>query len=340
MKKLIVFIIMILIPALLLAGCGAPANSDARDRLSVVCTIFPQYDWVRQILGEKAEDMDITFLLSNRIDLHNYQASVDDIVKITTCDLFIYVGGASDSWVDGVLVKAVNPDMIVINLLEALGGAAKEEEIIAGMEDDHGDEDDHEDEEGHDDDQGGDHDAGRHNSDEHVWLSLKNAQLFTAVIAKALSSLDAANAQTYHDNSNKYIGQLRALDAEYQAAISAAPVKTLLFGDRFPFRYLLDDYGLSYYAAFSGCSAEAEASFSTIVFLAEKVNELGLKNVMTTESADQSIARTIIANTTAKNQRILVLDAIQSVTVNDVLAGVTYLSLMEGNLNVLKEALQ
>ena len=361
MKRFTSMILAFLLLVTLLSACnqtGNPDNTNAENKRSVVCTIFPQYDWVREILGSKADNFDLTLLMDSGVDLHNYQPSVDDIVKISACDLFIYVGGESDKWVDDVLAEASNPDRIVINLLDVLGNAVKTEEIIEGMEEDHdhGDhgEDDHADDDhaddghaddGHDDDQ--DHeddqdhdDAEEAEYDEHVWLSLKNAAVFCPVIADALTSLDAGNAGEYESNLASYTEKLSALDAEYQAAVNAASVETLLFGDRFPFRYFVDDYGLSYYAAFPGCSAETEASFETILFLAKKADELGLHTIMVTESADQSIAKTIINNTTGKSQQILALDSMQSVKAGDVNSGTTYLSIMESNLNVLKEALK
>jgi len=318
---------------IILSGCSQTDNSESVNsdgNISVVCTIFPQYDWVRQILGSKSDNMNLTLLLNSGVDLHNYQPTVDDIVKVSTCDLFIYVGGESDEWVDDALAEATNPNMVVINLLDALGDVAKTEEIIEGMEEnyDHDDgdtEDNHEDEEEY---------------DEHVWLSLKNAEVFCVAIENALSSLDTGNAEEYQSNLEAYTEKLSALDAEYQTAVNAASGRTLLFGDRFPFRYLADDYGLECYAAFPGCSAETEASFETIAFLAEKVDELSLNTIMVTESADQSIAKTIINNTKSKDQKILVLDALQSVTAGNVQNGTTYISIMESNLTVLKEALQ
>ena len=322
MKQFATIIIMLLLlPALMLSGCK---ETVTKGKKSIVCTIFPQYDWVRQILGDKAGDMELTLLLNNRVDLHSYQPSVNDIVKMSASDLFIYVGGESDGWVKDALKKAANPDMIVINLLDALGGAAKTEEIREGMEAE----------------ESGREDENEAEYDEHVWLSLKNARILIAVIADALSKLDAGDAGEYKNNLSRYDEKLKSLDAEYKSAVAAASVKTLLFGDRFPFRYLVDDYGLDYHAAFPGCSAETEASFETIVFLAKKVDELGLKTVMVTESSDKSIARTIISNTKAKNQRILVLDSMQSATAGDVQNGTTYLSVMENNLNVLKDALK
>lgn len=334
--SILILAVLLLLSTTILSGCN---QKDSNDRISVVCTIFPQYDWVHRILGDKADNMDITVLLNSRVDLHSYQPSVDDIAKISACDLFIYVGGESDEWVDDVLKEATNKDMVVINLLDTLGDAVKAEEIIEGMEEeehDHDSEKEGEEHVGEDDHEHEDEDE----YDEHVWLSLKNAQTFCTAIANALSSLDTDNTGTYQNNLAAYNQKLAALDSEYQTAVNAAPVKTLLFGDRFPFRYLADDYGLSYHAAFAGCSAETEASFETIIFLAGKVDELNLKNIMVTESSDQSIAKTIKNNTVEKNQQILVLDAMQSVASNDITNGTTYLSIMESNLDVLKEALK
>lgn len=338
MKRSISLILTITLLSIMLSGCtqtDKPENLNTDGKISVVCTTFPQYDWVRQILGNKIDDVNLIFLLDSGVDLHNYQPTVDDIVEISNCDLFIYVGGESDKWVDGALAEATNPNIIVMNLLDALGDAAKTEEIIEGMlfnsmEEDYG----------HDDDVHENSHGEETEYDEHVWLSLKNAEVFCSVIAEALSSLDADNAQEYKNNLAAYAEKLSTLDAEYQTAVNAASGGTLLFGDRFPFRYLVDDYGLSYYAAFPGCSAETEASFDTVIFLAEKADELNLHTIMVTESADKSIAKTIINNTTSKNQQILVLDAMQSVTAGSVQNGTTYLSIMESNLNVLKEALR
>jgi zinc transport system substrate-binding protein len=322
------FICVLLAAALAaaLAGCAGGAARAGDNTLSVVCTVFPQYDWAREILGDNPGGVELTFLINNRVDLHSFQPSASDMVRVTECDLFIYVGGESDSWVDGALGNAANEDMVVISLLEALGDAAKEEDVIEGMEDDEGDEDGEE-EEGPE-------------YDEHVWLSLRNAKTLCAAIAEALSQLDPANAAVYRSNLAAYTAKLDALDAEYGAAVDAAPVRTLLVADRFPFRYLVDDYGLDYYAAFPGCSAETEASFKTIIFLADKADELGLNTIVVTESADRSIAGTVRDNTRAKNQQIVVLDAMQSVTQSDASGGMTYLSIMEDNLAVLKEALK
>ncbi len=219
--------------------------------------------------------------------------------------------------------------MKVINLLEVLGDSVKTEEVVEGMQ-----------ETEHDHDEGEEHEhEHEEEKDEHVWLSLKNAEVLVNAISNSLQELDPDNKDAYAANSEAYVKKLAALDADYQAAVDAAAYKTVLFGDRFPFRYLVDDYGLSYYAAFVGCSAETEASFETISFLAKKVDELKLPCVLTIEGAQHKIAETIVQNTAEKNQKILTMDSMQSTTSEDVANGTTYLSVMEKNLSVLKEAL-
>lgn len=329
MKKYIaVFAALLLLSALLPAPEAA-----AEQELSIVTTIFPEYDWVMEILGENAPNVQVTMLLDNGVDLHSYQPNVKDMVTLSTCDLFIYVGGESDSWVDDALAGATNKDMIVMNLLEVLGENAKEELLVEGMEHSHEEEEYHE--EAHDEE---DHEH-QAELDEHVWLSLRNASLFCQAIRDALITLDPENEELYRANTEGYLAELSRLDEAFAAAVAEGSRDTLLFGDRFPFRYLTDDYGLQYYAAFSGCSAETEASFETVIFLANKLDELGLHTVMTLEGSDGKLAQTIIS--TAKTDAdILCLDSMQSTTKKDVQEGAKYLAIMEKNLDVLAQALR
>lgn len=336
MKKIItVFIAVIAMFSLVACGKGSTANttatkeskaakSESSKKIKIVTTIFPEYDWVKQILGDESENAEITMLLDNGVDLHSYQPTAKDIAKISDCDLFIYVGGESDKWVDGALKKATNKNMQVINLLDVLGKNVKEEEVVKGMQ--------AEEEEDEGEEEGPEY-------DEHVWLSLNNAKTICQSIDDALKTIDSDNAKMYEKNTSDYIDKLDTLDLEYKKATSNAKQKTLLFGDRFPFRYMVDDYGLKYYAAFVGCSAETEASFKTISFLAKKADKLNLKYVMTIEKSDHKIAKTIIKNTKNKDQKILTLDSMQSTTSKDVKNGTTYLSVMKDNLEVLKKAL-
>ena len=330
MKKIIALLLVLLMTAGMLAGCGKQKDddtTDTTDKLSIVTTIFPEYDWVRQILGDKADNADVTMLLDNGVDLHSYQPTADDIVKISDCDLFIYVGGESDGWVEDALKNATNKDMKVVNLLEVLGDKVKNEEVVEGMQ-----EEEHEHEDGEEHEEGEEHEH-EEEADEHVWLSLKNAEVLVGTISNALQEVNPGNKDAYAANADAYVKKLSALDAEYQTAVDNAARKTVLF------RYLVDDYGLNYYAAFVGCSAETEASFETISFLAKKVDELKLPCVLTIEGKNHKIAETIVKNTAPKSQKILTMDSMQSTTSKDVASGTTYFSVMEKNLAVLKEAL-
>ena len=307
------------------------ANAKKSDKLKVVTTIFPEYDWAREIIGDKASNVGLTLLLGNGVDLHSYQPSIQDIAKISTADIFIYVGGESDGWVKDALKNATNKNMKVINLMETLGDKLKAEEVKEGMQaEEEEDEHSHHHHEGEDEVE----------YDEHVWLSLRFAKILSTEIANALCEKDAANAAAYKANLSAFAAKLDALDAKYAAAVKAGSKNTILFGDRFPFRYFVEDYGLDYFAAFAGCSAETEASFETVIFLSKKVDELGLNSVLKIESSDGKIARTIIQNTKSKNAKVLTMDAIQSTTLKQAKAGATYLSIMEGNLKVIEEALK
>ena len=332
MKKSLPILLASFLMGVGLSACSAPSLNN--DKLEIVTTIFPEYDWTREILGKNPANAEVTMLLDNGIDLHSYQPTAQDLLKISDCDLFIYVGGESDEWVERALEQSTNKDMVVINLLESLGDKAKEEEVKEGMQGEEEHDHDHED---HDHDHEEEEEV---EYDEHVWLSLKNASAICETIEKGIEKIDPANASTYKENLASYKAKLNSLDADYKAAVDASAIKTLVFGDRFPFRYMVDDYGLDYYAAFVGCSAETEASFETIVFLAGKVDELGLHSVLTIEGNDHRIAETVIANTTAKNQKILTMNSLQSTTSRDVTNGTSYLTVMTENLNTLKEALK
>lgn len=313
-------------------------------KLKVVTTIFPEYDWVREIVGENNKNVDLTLLVGNGVDLHSYQPSIQDIAKISTADIFIYVGGESDAWVKDALANAINKNMKVINLMEVLEGQTKVEEMKEGMqisEHHH-----HEEAEDHDHDHEAEehhhhhHDGNDVEYDEHVWLSVRFAKTLCAVISKALCDVDSANSSSYKANLKAYTEKLDNLDAKISAAVKNGNKKTLLFGDRFPFRYFVEDYKLDYYAAFVGCSAETEASFETVAFLAKKVDELGLNSVIKIESGDGKIARTIVENSKKKNVKVLTLDSIQSTTLKQAKAGASYLKIMEENLKVIEEALK
>ena len=325
-------------------------TDDANKKFSVVCTIFPEYDWIRQLVGDKKDNYEITYLLDKGVDLHSYQPTAEDIAKIANCDLFVYVGGESDGWVDDALKESKNDKMQVVNLLETLGKNVKPEEVVEGMQEedehdhDHEDADhDHEDKDKDHDHEDADHDHHHEEEteyDEHVWLSLRNATVLVNTLAEKLQTIDPENKDYYAGTAADYTAKLGDLDSRYLATIKKAKVKTVLFGDRFPFRYLVDDYGLKYYAAFVGCSAETEASFETVAFLAKKTDDLKLKSVLVIENSDQKIAKKIVETTKDKNQNIVVLNSMQSITNEDIANGATYLSIMESNLKALTSALK
>lgn len=316
-------IILVLLLFFTTACTSTPIEED-RDSIQIVTTIFPEYDWVQNIVKD-VEGVDVRLLLDQGADLHNYQPTTDDMIAIANCDLFIYVGGESDSWVKDALKESINPNQKVICLLDMLGEKAKEEEIKEGMEAEE-EEHDHEHEE-------------ETTYDEHVWLSLRNAKYLTEKITNEIVILDKKNEAKYVENLNQYTNEIDALDDAYQTMFDSKSQKTILVGDRFPFLYFVDDYQLEYYAAFVGCSAETEASFETVRFLAEKMDELQLPQIFVLESSDQKLAKTIVDNTKEKNQTIYVLDSMQSTTKEDV-GKKSYLDYMKQNLDVLEEALQ
>ena len=296
---------LILLLSALFSGC-APAAPENSGGISVVTTVFPIYDWVRCLLGQR-EDVSLTLLQDSGADLHSYQPTVQDMAAIAQCDLFIYVGGPSDGWVAEALTGADNPNLRAVNLLALL---------------DDGDAEGHHEK---------DHD---HGPDEHVWLSLRNAAVLCREIAGALSELDPENRERYGENLQSFTAALTVLDEKYRQTVDAAAHKSLVFGDRFPFSYLAEDYGLDCYAAFSGCSAESEASFETIAYLAGQVDALGLPAVIRLEGAGHRIAETV-AETAKAKPKVLVMNAMQSAQP----MGADYLTIMEENLAVLTEAL-
>lgn len=304
-------LLVMLLPTL--AFCTAGAGE--RDT-EIVCTIYPIYDWVLNVLGDRAEDYPVRLLSDSGNDPHNYQPSVRDIAEIADSTLFLYVGGESDAWA-GELADSGTRSVALIDAVDVC-------------------ESDHEHDHGHEHD----HDHGEY--DEHFWLSLVNAKEAVEEICRVLSELYADDTEAVADfraNTDAYLARLDALDMRYREAVDVAPVQTILVADRFPFAYLVRDYGLTYHAAFPGCSAEADASFATLVELSEHLFELGLSAVLVTETGSTEIAETVIRASELEGVEILTLHSCQSVTKADRENGITYLSIMENNLSVLTRAL-
>ena len=325
MKKNIALLLIAVMTLCCFTACGGSGANTDSGKLKIVCTIFPMYDWVRTILGDEAENAELTLLLDSGTDLHSYQPTAADILTVTGSDLFIYVGGESDKWVDDVFAAAESRT-VKLSMMEVLGDSVVEEEMIEGMEAEEEEEEE-------------DHGVPEIEYDEHVWLSLKNADKLCSAIGEALSRVDPSHKDAYTSNCWDYRQALADLDAKYTEAVNTAARKAVLFADRFPFRYMVEDYGLDYYAAFVGCSAESEASFETISFLAKKADELSLPVLLVTETSDQSIAQTVRSTSQSKDQEILVMNAMQSVTADKLDTGITYLQTMKDNLESLKQAL-
>jgi zinc transport system substrate-binding protein len=316
MKQLIKTVFL-LTALFLLSACGAEKDLEETkgDRIRILTTIFPLYDWAQNIVSGSG-NIDTAYLIDGSTDLHNYQPSAADIVSISDCDVFIYVGGESDEWVEDALKQVGNSDMVVIDLLDVLKDRVKEEssEGIFGEE-----EEEQEPE-----------------SDEHVWLSVKNAMIVCEEICEKISEIDEDEKDLFSGNLDSYLKQLRDLDERYMDTVSKGKKDVLLFADRFPFIYLCDDYGIGHYAAFKGCSAETEASFETIRLLAQKTDELSLSALICLEGSDTRIAQTVIENTANKDQKILQMDSMQS----EIKTGESYITIMEKNLDVLRMALE
>ena len=328
MKRIAAIICTLVLCMSMLSGCGDVSQKFSNSgKIKIVCTIFPQYDWIRQIIGEKSDDFEIKLLTENGADVHSYQPSVSDIAAVASCDILIYTGGESDKWIEDALKEAVNKNMTVINLMDMLGGYVKEEEIIEGMQNSEHEHEEH------------NHEDEEIEYDEHVWLSLKNAKVLVEGIEDALKVKDSTNASVYEKNGQEYLKELEKLDEQYTNMADTAKHDTVLFADRFPFRYLIDDYNLNYYAAFAGCSSETDASFETVVYLSGKVDELGLNSVLVIENSGEKVAQAVIGNTKNRNAKILTLNSMQSVTAEQIKAGCTYIGIMQNNLEILSMAL-
>ena len=319
MKQILRKLFSVCMCIVLLINTGCSTKKETEDSgLKIVVTVFPVYDWIRNIAA--GSDAQVELLIKNGGDMHNYQPTVQDMVLVHDADLFIYIGGESDAWVKDVL-KEADEGLRAVSLLEAADLDLVEETVKEGMTVRH-EEDEEEKEE-----------------DEHVWLSLKRAATACGALSSILQELDPKNASLYRMNTEKYIAELNETDEAYAAMVKAADKNTVVFADRFPFVYLMQDYGLDYYAAFPGCSAETGASFETVIFLAKKLDELGLHDVFRIENTSDDIARVVIASSNDKERGILILDSMQSVNEKEA-EEKTYIGTMRENLEILKKGLE
>lgn len=302
------------------AGC-AQKTATGSAGIQVVCATAPLYDWTRQITkGTTSTEQKL--IIGKGTDLHSFQPSAADIIAIKNADVLIYVGGESDGWIRDALKETLNKNQKVVCLMDVLKDSIVEEEVVEGMQDE--DEHDHED---HDHEEGPEY-------DEHVWMSLRLAAKSCKAIEEAIASVAKADASKFKANLDEYLSKLDALDKQYEEMVKGARLDTMVVADRYPFRYLAEDYKLKYSAAFVGCSAETEASFETVKFLADKIKALDSKTILTIENSDGKIAKTIIETSGKTDVKIEALDSMQSC--GDEL---DYLSVMTGNLEKLKAAL-
>lgn len=338
MKKRLIIVIAAALAAAVLFGCGKTnppetsenietetENSAAEsDKLNVVTTMFYQYDFARQILKDNGN---VELLLRPGQESHSYEPTPQDIIKIQDADIFIYNGTVSETWVEKVLEGVDTEKVRVINMMDHVD--VKEEEIVEGMQDDEHEED-------YDDGHG--HEEGEEvEYDEHIWTSPVIAQKLVEVIAGNIADLDAGNEDLYAANAEKYINELQDLDAQFQAVVDGAERKTILFADRFPLRYFVDQYGLTYYAAFPGCSTETEPSAATIAYLTEEIEQEQIPVVYYLELSNQKVADTLCENTGAEK---LEFHSCHNVTQEEMENGETYISLMERNVEVLRQGLE
>ena len=311
MKK-IFGIISILLCALILMGAAAGCGAK-NEKITVLCTVFPIYDWVKNVVGD-SETVEVKLLVSDGADLHSFQPTAKDAIAIGSADLVVRVGGTDDSFVNE-LVK--NGKGIDLRLIEADGVTVRE--TAHSSEHSHGD--------GH-----------NHPTDEHIWLSLKNAAACVRAISNTLSELDPDRAEDYRKRAEDYAAELSTLDREYADAFSGTDKPKMVFADRFPFVYMTADYGVEYEAAFEGCTTDAEAGFDTVLRLSDRLDEWSCRYIFVTETSDGRLAEAVCGLKKDRRTEILVLNSLQSVSSSDVSKGVTYIEIMRENLAVIVTA--
>lgn len=314
MKKAIAYAAAAVLALGTLAGCSA-GKSESSGKLSVVTTVFPAYDFARQVFGDTA---DVTLLLKPGMESHSYDPSAKDIVKISECDLFIYNGGESDQWVNDIISSTDIPNTLrMMDCVEAI-----QEEITEGMEHDHDEHDDHDEDE--------------EEYDEHIWTSPKNAAKICEAVKQAACVTAPENAEQYTAAADEYIVQINALDADFAELLDGCE-EYFVFGDRFPLLYFFKEYGLNYYAAFPGCGSEVEPSAQTVAFLLNKLaDDDTLKTVFYIELSNHKLADTLAADSGTKTA---LFHTCHNISADDFNAGETYVSLMRHNYDTIKEAI-
>ncbi len=320
MKKVLSIITCLLLITTIFSSCAVPQK--ATGGFKIVCTTFVEYDFIRNITGSEEN---IILLNKNGADMHGFEPTAKDIVEIRTANLFVYIGGASDRWVDRLISSNDNPDLKCVALMNYVETLTLEdiETMQFGKHHTHN----HAEES---------HEHSPEEADEHIWLSVKNAITVVNGLCEDICAIDSANAEKYKANAASYVAKLDALENEYEKVFTDSKRNVILFADRFPFGYLTHDYGVSHLAAFTGCSSESEITAETFAHLIEHTNELELPYVLMLEGSDGKTAKTVC---NASGAKALTVDSLQTVSETDIKNGTTYIDSMKNNLKIFKEAL-
>ena len=302
--------ILLLILIVLLSGCKLKKDN----KKMIVATNFPAYDFARAIIGD-TNTIELKMLLKPGSEIHDFEPTPKDMKNIIDSSMFIYVGGESDEWIDDILNDINKKKTKLVKMMDLVD--LKEEEIVEGME-------------------VTEEEEGEEEYDEHIWTSPVNAITIIKYLKEEIIKLDPDNKEIYEKNAQKYIEQLTNIDNDFKEIVSNAKRKEIIFGDRFPLRYFVDEYGLDYYAAFPGCAEQTEASAKTISFLINKAKEDKIPVIFKIELSNNNIAKTIAKET---NSKVLEFNTAHNISIDDFNKGITYIDLMKNNIKVLKEAL-
>ena len=335
-KKILIFLTLLF--SIIIVSCN-DANKNTKEnnkeidnsKLKVVTTIFPIYDFTRNIA---VDNVNLQMIIKPGIEIHSFNTTPADVIDIQNADVFIYIGGESEAWAEKIVSSMNTNGKKIIRLMDYV--KALDEEIVEGME--HDIDHNHEEEANHEEHENHIEESHTHEGvyDEHIWTSPKNAQLMVTAICNALSEIDANNADIYKTNADKYNQELTVLDKEIRNAVNSSKRKNIVFGDRFPFRYLAEEYGLEYRAPFTGCSSQVDASPKTIAYLMNYIKDNKIPYLYYIELSNEKIANTLIEQTGAEK---LKLHSGQNVSKEEFDSGVTYLSIMRDNLESLKKGL-
>lgn len=312
MKKAMALLFAVLCSFGILSGCvEKPENQN--DKISIVCTVAPVYDWLCEIVGEKTDLFEIT-CLSGSSDLHSFQPTAKDMSTILSCDLFVTIGGESEKWTEEIDLSERTKRLELIELIP-------DSELICVSDVHHN------------------HNCDGHTVDEHIWLSLKMAQRVVSGISDALCGIDTANGVIYQKNEAEYIEKLRNLDKQFADEVNKHSEKVLIFADRFPFGYMMQDYDISHYAAFSGCSTDSDASFETVAKLCDAIKNQNKHTVIELENSSQSITSALDSALGNMDITAVVMDSCQTVSKNE-LEEFDYIDVMKKNLEAMSKALE